>query len=201
MPVYHGKLLELLAVDTEDNQSFLRIKLSFEEDIELLWRIDHDTAASLKTVASFEQSHKYRLSFSSSWDVTKNQYVSSLTRTYRDQSEKIYFSCSESYVNSLHTIKSSDQSSHIHALPFLSSQLQPITHVKQRKAPTATRFYRKFSWAAVAMLVITSTILLGYFPMMNNTEFIKNISVKAKETDNEIPVDLMPRCKQQTSVE
>ena len=63
MSVYHGKLLELLAIDTVDNQPFLRIKLSFEEDIELLWKIDYDTAASLKTVASFEQSHKYRLSF------------------------------------------------------------------------------------------------------------------------------------------
>lgn len=184
MLAYHGKLLELLSIEQEANQPFLRIRLSFEQDIELLWEIDHDTAENLKAVTTLGQSHKYRLSFYSSWDSTNNQYVSFLTKTYRNQSKKIYFSCSEVYINGLKSIKSSEKISHIHTLSFLSTDSQSIV-----KVAGPNRLFRKFSWVAVAMIAITTTVLLGYSPM-NNIELIENTKVKAESTNSEIFVDL-----------
>lgn len=189
MLVYHGKLLELLSIDKEANQPLLRVRLSFEQDIELLWEIDHDTAENLQAVTMLEQSHKYRLSFHSSWDSINKQYVSFLTKTYRDQSEKIYFSCTEAYVNELNAIKSSEQMSQIQALPFLSAYPQPIDFVKQETVKP-TKFYRKSSWIAVAMIAIASTIFLAFSPIIK-LEFIKNITVKAKDATNEPFVNLV----------
>ncbi len=189
MSVYKGKLLELLSVDREANESFLRIRLSFEQDTELRWKIDHETAENLKAVTALGQSHKYRLSFYCSWDPTKNQYVSFLTRTYRDQSDKIYFSCSKTYISGLNAIKCSEQNSQVYTLPFLSIASQPIDHVKQ-KIVSPKRLYRKSSWIAVAMLVITSAIFWSYSPIYE-AKLIENTIVKAKDVDSEVLVDLM----------
>ena len=189
MLAYHGKLLELLSIDKVDNSPFLRIRLSFDQDIELLWEIDQDTADNLKAVTTLEQSHKYRLSFYSSWDSSNNQYVSFLTKTYRNQSEKIYFPCTEAYVNGLNAIKSSNRISQIQELPFVSTHPQPIDFVKQETA-NPTRFYRKLSWIAVAMIVVTSTIFLAFSPS-TTLEFIENITVKAKDANSENFVDLV----------
>lgn len=188
MQAYHGKLLELVAIDTEANQPFLQIRLSFEQDIELLWKIDADTANHLKTVTTLGQSHKYRLSFSSFWDADQHQYMSFLTRTHRNQSEKIYFPCSEAYVNGLNAIKYSEQINQIQALHFLTNHSQHIHPVQQQKA-TPHRFSRKFSWIAAATLAITAIISFGNYPM-NNLEVIQNITVKANGADNETPLDL-----------
>ena len=190
MLAYHGKLLELLSIEKEANQLFLRVRLSFEQDIELLWTIDQDTAENLQAVTTLEQSHKYRLSFYSSWDPTNNQYISFLTKTYRDQSEKIYFSCAEAYVNGLNAIKSSEQMSQIQALPFLSvHSQQPIDFVKQETVKP-TKLYRKFSWIAVATIAIASTIFLAYSPIAK-LEFIENMTVKANDATSEPFVDLV----------
>ncbi len=187
MQAYQGKLLELVAIDTEASQPFLQIRLTFEQDIELLWKIDADTANHLKAVTALGQSHKYRLSFSSFWDANHHQYVSFLTRTYRDQSEKVYFPCSEAYVNGLNAIKYSEQISHIQALHFLTSHSQSIKPVQQKTMPN--RLFRKFSWIAVATILITATISYGHSPM-NKLEVIHNITAKANGANNEIPIDL-----------
>lgn len=189
MSVYHGKLLELLSIERKSNQSFLRIKLSFEQDIELLWKIDHDTAEHLKAVTVLGEFHKYRLSFHSSWDSTKNQNVSFLTRTYRDQSDRIYFPCSEPYVNGLNTIKYCNQMRQIHNLPFLTITPLPIEHLEQ-EVVSATRFNRKFAWTAVAMMSAVSTILLSY-SLIFKTELAENSIVKAEALSNEARVQLV----------
>lgn len=47
MSVYRAKLLELLSVEKEHNQSYLKIKLSYDQEIELFWEIDNHTADHL----------------------------------------------------------------------------------------------------------------------------------------------------------
>src|SRR5690625_31788 len=98
MSVYHGKLLELLSIDEQSEKTFLRIRLTFENDVELLWEIDTVTADKLKAVTVFNENDKYRLSLQSPWKSNTGQHVSFLTKTYREQSERIYFSCTKEYV-------------------------------------------------------------------------------------------------------
>ena len=105
MPIIQLKLLELLSVEQVNEQSFLHTKLTFEGPTELSWPIDDETAESIKTAINAEDGIKYRLSLSYNWNESKSHYTSFLTRTFRNQSEKVYFTCSLQYVNYINEIK------------------------------------------------------------------------------------------------
>ncbi|CAH0344931.1 polysaccharide deacetylase family protein [Bacillus sp. CECT 9360] len=197
MPVYFGKLLELLSIERESEQSFLRVRLSFGQEVELLWEIDDHTAESLESMAVLEDHYRYRLSLHGSWDSAKLEYISFFTKTHRDRSEKIYFSCSEKYVEGLNFIKSIESINEIHALPFLPVD-QPADEPEQvqEKKPVTFRYNPKLAWAAVIMISVISTILLGYSVHSNKDEIalaqkssLKDVteqaSVKQKEKDIE----------------
>lgn len=160
---YIGKLLELLSIERDSVQAFLRVRLSFEQEVELLWEIDDHTAESLESIEVLDDRYKYRLSFQGSWDPAKQGYISFLTKTHRDQSEKIYFSCSEKYAEGLNFIRSIETINDISALPFLPVD-QPADKPEQveEKKPATIRYNPKLTWTAIIMISIISTILLGY---------------------------------------
>lgn len=174
MAVYHKKLIELLEVDKSQEKSFLRVRLSFEQDVELLWEVDNDTVNNIRKETEFGKSFKFRLSFHSSWDPIKNQYVSFLTRTYRDKSDRIYFSCSEDYVKALNTIKHRKEINNIDTLSFFSFNLSDVNMPDSEQEHKQTgivpkQYYRKFTWAAVALVSVISTILFGYSVLASKT--------------------------------
>ncbi|GAA0136264.1 hypothetical protein YSY43_31050 [Paenibacillus sp. YSY-4.3] len=158
--VYQVKLLELHSVHKELNHSYLRVKLTSDQETELLWHIDEETAESLLSIIDPEGVYKYRLSFHSSWNSAKNQYESFLTKTYRDQSERVYFSCSEAYVSGLNAIKNNEPASEIQTQAAVSeaSARQESRAAKEIRPP---KLQRKLTWSAVALLSLVFTILLG----------------------------------------
>ncbi|MBZ4668480.1 MAG: peptidoglycan-N-acetylglucosamine deacetylase [Epulopiscium sp.] len=116
MSVYHGKLLELVAVKKKDEKYFLHIRISFEQDIEVYLEIDEYTFINLINITNFGGRYKYRISFNTIWNETKKQHIGVLIQTYREQSEQICFPCSEEYINKLNAIKNLQ---HIHDLEQL----------------------------------------------------------------------------------
>ncbi|SDQ07590.1 polysaccharide deacetylase family protein [Virgibacillus salinus] len=189
MSVYHGKLIELIDIETNAEQSFLRVKLSFEQDTELIWKVTNNTAESLKEITTSDQHYKHRLSFYSSWDPIRKCYVSFLTRTYRDQSDKVYFACSEEYVKALHEIKLIQKTEDIENIACLSfNQLESVELEQAPKQDVSKpkKYKHKMTWAAVALVGIISTILFGY-----SSQALKNLSdekptANAETTNSEL---------------
>ena len=157
MSVYLVKILELLSLNIEFDQSVLRVRLSTEHDVELLWEIDQFTAEHLKALTVLGGQYKYRLSFHSSWDSNKNHYISFLTKTYKDQSEKIYFPCSEAYVNGLKAIKCNEHITQISIVTPLSETPSP-TDLLETEVVAPKKFNRKFAWISVALMCVLTVI-------------------------------------------
>ncbi|MNO52743.1 Peptidoglycan-N-acetylglucosamine deacetylase [compost metagenome] len=181
MSVYQGKLLELLAVVTEDHQSFLRVQLLSEQEVELLWQIDANTAENINAAIEPDGVYKYRLSFHSLWDSSKQQHISYLTKTYCDQSDRVYFACSESYVNGLRSIKNDVPISQIRQLSK-SSQLQPTAPSRETKKMLPKKLKVKLTWAVAALASIIFIVILGsiapsYIYMSANGKNSKTASV------------------------
>lgn len=175
MSIYHGKLIELLSIKRTIDKTFLQIRLVFNEEVELLWEIDNDTANLLDSIIG--ENYKYRLSLHSSFDQYARVYSSYLTRTYRDKSEKVNFICSEEYHNRLHTIKHIVNLESIIALPYISSNQQ----LKVEESSSRNQ-YAMVGWIAVAMISLISTILIGYIShsCINKTLFCEQTPVKAE---------------------
>jgi peptidoglycan/xylan/chitin deacetylase (PgdA/CDA1 family) len=187
MSVYSGKLLELKGIKNESNTYFLQIRLSFEQDIEFLWEIDQYTAESLKSLIQFDEKHKYRLSFNNSWDIIKKQHTSMVTRTYRDQSDFISFSCSEDYIDNLNVIKHCNDTDDLDKLIFISTNLvsinEPHEEVKnEEKIPKSyTGKFRKMSVATISLLFVIFFSYLSHIYLND-----KQVLARSIQSDNEI---------------
>lgn len=163
--VYQVKLLELHSVYRDSNQSHLRIKLISDQETELIWNIDDATAENLQAIIDPDPEgiYKYRLSFNSSWNSAQNQYLSCLTKTYRDQSERIFFSCSEAYVSELNSLKNNEPLSQISQIQVQSSLPKALTpHVSVARQLVHTKKYNpKLIRSAIGVLSLILLILLG----------------------------------------
>ncbi len=198
MSMYRSKLLEILAIERNANKSYLHTKLSFNETIEILLEVDDETAANLLAVTSFEGKDKYRLSLHSFWDSAQKKYMSYITKTYLDQSERIYFSCSEEYVNHIDSIKTSKQITDLLELPYICiykeslEQLQkaPSQEMKQEEKESS-RFIFRFSWGKFALISVTVMILFGFkfsnVTYVNTLEENENVTVNAESVDKVVP--------------
>lgn len=184
MSVYIVRLLELLSFDIEYNQSVLRVKLSAEHDVELLWEIDQYTAEHLKALTVLGGQYKYRLSFHSSWDSNKNHYISFLTKTYKDQSEKIYFPCSEAYVNGLKAIKCNEHITQISIVTPLSETPSPIDLLETEVA-APKKFNRKFAWISIALMCVLTIISVDN-SFLHKVEIKEITNVKSESISKEI---------------
>ncbi|MGD8190512.1 polysaccharide deacetylase family protein [Brevibacillus ginsengisoli] len=185
MAVYHEKVLELVAIETINEKSYLRIKFFLEQEVELFWETDSDTAANLMTVTEFDENHRYRLSLHTTFDETKQQWMSFITRTYRDKGDRIYFTCSVHYKNDLEAIKNTQSINDLNRLPFLSVNLSETddNKIKQNyelKEPVISKANKNTpKWVIVAMISVILVILFGHF---NNPYFNKksNNTIVAK---------------------
>ncbi|MFX3673632.1 MAG: polysaccharide deacetylase family protein [Paenisporosarcina sp.] len=192
MSDYRSKLLELLSVVKESNDSFLKVRLIDEEEVELLWEIDHETAENINAVTILDESYKYRLSFHSSWDPIKKQYKSFLTKTYRDHSEKINFLCSEAYVSGLNSIKSNEKIRQIKNLTHLPTNLKQLEPSETEKV-NPYKLSTTFGWIVAAVLSIIFIVLFVYSYIFNpvptdhpkvNVENISKVVPAVKNSDN-----------------
>ncbi|WP_164667295.1 polysaccharide deacetylase family protein [Virgibacillus doumboii] len=197
MAVFYNKLIELLNIETHAEQSYLRIRIASDQDLELLWKIDNATAENLKAATVFDGNYRYRLSFNGSWDYGKEQYVSFMNRTYRDQSEKVYFTCSEDYVKALEAIKRQEINS-MDNLSFLSMNLpqeEEPKQVQELQEPEKTQPKRKnhkFTWVAAACISVISIVLIGfsghtYFAQKESTD--EKVVAEAKMNESKANVE------------
>ncbi|ADU28523.1 polysaccharide deacetylase family protein [Evansella cellulosilytica] len=192
MLAYGVKLLELLSIDKTAEKSFLKIRLVLDEEVVLFWEIDDDTASYLVGLTLREEGHKYRLSFHSSRNSVNNRNISWLTKTYKDNSERINFTCSDDYINQLKRIKSIEKIKDIDALPFLTSALKE--EKDEQVAEEDTLYLRRPAWRIALILSITILTVFSfssykYFynpvygdnPKLINEYEKKEITLKKKE--------------------
>lgn len=168
MHSYPGKLLELLYVENESANPCIGVRLTFEQPIELKWSLDPFTADQIKAVTENAGTYKYRISFRSFWNSSQQCPYSSLTRSYRDHSETIYFACSESYTGQLQSIKELARLSDLHDLSsFITSVSEPTKNLEKEKV-VRSRSWVKFSRVAVTLGLIAFA-LLADFPRYMHT--------------------------------
>lgn len=172
MPVYHGKLLELKGVNCISDNHFLHVRLSFEQEIEMFWKVDEYTAENLKSVAKFDDKYRYRLSFKNFFDITHNQGISVLTRTYCEQSEQLHFLCSEDYINNLNSIRTCNNVSELDKLVFTSTDFSPMDEPQEEEEDeekvklnidvAPKQHTHKIAPIAVAVFSVIFFLLFGY---------------------------------------
>lgn len=196
MPVYREKLLELKSIENNSDKYFLQIRLSFEQDVEMLWEIDEYTAKNLKAITQFDGKYKYRLSFNNSWNEVQKQHISLLVPTYCEQSYPIYFSCSEDYINKLMAIKHCQNINDLGKIPFASENFELVyedyeekkKHEKANDNNLHKKFIPNFTFASVALMSIIFIILFSYsnHNCLNKTTFNEKVLAQAIQLDNEI---------------
>lgn len=174
MHLYSEKLLELLAVQTETEHPQIILRLSTtQESIELIWGVDEALAHQFSEIMNTDQTkqYRYRLSFLSHWDPIQQCYYSSLTKTFRDQSEKIVFRCSEGYVLKLHEIMSITKLRKLRSTALnTQDQQNKADKNKSRLAITITSLF------------IAGILCVSSYVYLSQTVFAKNAS------DDHVPI-------------
>ncbi|OEH92016.1 polysaccharide deacetylase family protein [Bacillus solimangrovi] len=181
MSIYTSKVLELLAIEQELNKYYLKLRLSLDQDIEMRWEIDYETATNMKNITTFSEHYKYRLSLQSAHELGTNNHISFLTKTFKEHSERIAFVCSEQYVQRLHVIKDTQQLNEIIGLTFLSfqntnEQEESIREQPKRKASINNY---KLSWLTACVFLLTVTFLVVHMGNSNSVaeEFSKESQI------------------------
>lgn len=217
MTTYRGKLLELKSIENESGKYCLNVKLSFEQNIDMLWEIDEYTAENIKIITKFDDKHKYRLSFNGSCDFSQNQYTSILTRTYRDQSESLCFLCSKEYIDNLTVIKHSQHISELYDPTFTFTNIESANIQEENKEESdednihnkyiSRSRQRLITAASIILIILFSSLGCIYFnrisfnekalaeSIQQDTEANGEGLVQAIELDNEanenIPVQII----------
>lgn len=185
------KVIELVAIHKKGEHFFLQIKMLFEEELEFFWRVDETIATQLQAVTNFEKKFKYRLAYYTFWNPTQKEYRSYITKTFLEHSERVYFSCSEEYINEIECLKQIQETVDIHALSFLSVQLPSKQDLKAEQSEEGQNeaeensdkpSLRKMAWIASILIAICS---IGYFEYMN-LSFNKAGQVEAKESNSKV---------------
>lgn len=116
----NGKVLELLAIQQDNDNWHLHTRIiSIGHQMEVLWEVDTYTADHLTALCDFSGNHKYRLSFNTSVDSVKSQITSTVSKTYRDISNRLIFICSKEYQNQLEEIKNTVNDQDLLKLSFI----------------------------------------------------------------------------------
>lgn len=126
MSINFVKLVELQSINQNSDKPYLHIKIYLDQELELFWEIDSFTQSSLQTVCEFDGVHKYRLSLRTKASAGTGHYISDVTKTYLNNSNRLSFSCSEEFKNQLELMKQCASSSQLLQLPFLSKNLPSI---------------------------------------------------------------------------
>lgn len=190
MSVYQEKLLELKSIENKSNKYFLKVRLSFKQDIDMLWEVDESTAENLKSITRFDEKHKYRLSFNTSLDFVQNQHMGFLVPTYCEQSNYISFLCSEDYINKLMAIKYCQDIKDLDKIPFVFENYEEEKKQEQViiKEKVHKKYIPKFTFGSVTLMSIVFVILFSYIShiYLNKTTFNEKALAQAIQLDNEI---------------
>jgi len=163
MSDYSGNILELISVDHQPDMAVLHIKQTGAEEKEIIWNIDAETGAHLKTLMTGEVVYKYRLSFQYNYISIKKQYVSTLSRTYRDKSEKLYLLCSESYIHGLKALRQGQLTNEMK--PFVKEPIElpvPEEPLQAEGKRFTLKAYYPLVWAAITFLIIAAMMLIPW---------------------------------------
>lgn len=183
MSNYQFKMIELLSIIHNEDQSYLRIKLFVEQAVELRWEIDKVTAKNIGKLIGSCRECKYRLSFNYSFNSIGKQFISTLTKVYRDQSEQMTFVCTEKYINSLKAIKNIQMIDEWGEVPTLSSHSTNHYSESSEDDLPISKLYRLGIWTTVLIATILMTFFLGSdHSYVKKVAFAQKLQVK-KEND------------------
>lgn len=194
MPIYHGKLLELEAIEKRSAKTYLRIKLLFEEEFDIYLEVDSFTAKNINSFIHLDEKYKYRLSFNNYFDVIKQQPVSTLTKTYRDHSEKMSFSCSKEYISMLKSIKDIQHVDDLDKLTFISKNLEMVYRKEKEEILKPIQNMKtknnihKFVRLSFISLTAIFVIFFGYLSTisLSETSINENVLAQSIQFDNEV---------------
>lgn len=168
MTFYYGKVIELVAMKNHNGQSYLQINLSFLKQASvLLWKIDNETTESLRQNVEFDGNVKYRLSLHTALDPIKKQYISFITKTHLNVSERISFACSADFKDHLNSIKNIQSLGDFGKLPFLSIDSSATGSQKSNRKNRANMLKGEkpsFKWlisAVISIIVVILPLLLN----------------------------------------
>lgn len=190
MSISHGKLIELKGIKKTSKKTFLDINLLFEKDIDMFLEIDEFTGENIKIIFDNDTKYKYRLSFYSYFDSIKGENVSSLTKTYLDESIKIYFPCSEDYISNLNSIRQAKSISDLDSLNFLSIDMKSKDSIledpKIRGTPknTVNKSLRLSFISFGIIFIMFFTFLLAAF--LNQNVINEKVIAESIHLDNDI---------------
>ncbi len=168
MSDYIKKLMELREIKYLESEYFLDIRLSYVKDLNLLWKIDEYTADNLKSILETKGDFRYRISFLIPFDLNEGQSVGLLARTFRENSEEIYFACSKEYIENLKIMKSVrnlknlDKKTFIFEKPLEIEQIQKVQLEK-----IARKIKPKYRLASIPMAFVMLIFLTSFSHLDN----------------------------------
>ena len=177
----NGKVLELLSIEQDNDRWYLHTRIiSFGQQIEVLWEVDEYTAHQLTVICDFSGNHKYRLSFKTAVDTSKSQMTSTLSKTYRDISNRLSFICSIEYQKQLEDIKNTLNEQDLLKLSFLhvpqtdvQTPSENVTIIKNNKPK------KSIKWASIGLISVIF-LFFGYSTYSNKTADSKTVNAKIK---------------------
>ena len=156
------KVLELLAIEQNNDIWHLHTRITlFGKQIEMLWEVDEYTAHQLTSLCEFSGNHKYRLAFKTSVDSSRSQITSTVSKTYRDISNRLSFICSPEYQKQLEEIKNAHDKQDLLDLSFIH-----LLHIdgqlpSENVVPIYTKPKKAAKWVSMG-LVSALFLFFGY---------------------------------------
>ena len=179
----NGKVLELLAIEQDNEKWHLHTQIiSFGQQMEVHWEIDAYTAQNLTGLCDFGGNHKYRLSFKTSVDSTKSQITSTVSKTYRDISNRLVFICSTEYQKQLEEIKSSLSNQDLLKLSFIHVPQTDVQMPSENVTPIPNKRKKAIKWASIG-LISAVFLLFGYSTYLNKPVDSKTVNAEIKTTE------------------
>lgn len=183
MSVYE-KVLELLAIEQDNDKWHLHTRIiSFNQQMEVLWKVDEFTAHHLTVLCDFSGNHKYRLSFKTSVDSAKSQITSTVSKTYRDISNRLIFSCSTEYQKQLEEIKNTLNEQDLLKLSFIhvpqtdvQTPSETVTIIKNNKQK------KTIKWVSMGLISVIF-LFFGYSTYLNKVADNKTVNAEIKTSE------------------
>lgn len=176
--------IELLGIHKKENQFYLHINLVLDQEIELFWKIDEAMAIPLKEITNFEKKYNYRLYNYTFWNPAQKQDRSYLIKTFHEYNERLYFTCTEAYVQELDQLKHIQSITQIHTLPFLSTKL-PDEQKVEVKTKRTTWHFKPYQKLSLITATVISVIFFGYFWYTSLADH-KTEQVEAEEANSKV---------------
>ena len=180
----NGKVLELLAIQQDNDNWHLHTRIiSIGHQMEVFWEVDTYTADHLTALCDFSGNHKYRLSFNTSVDSVKSQITSTVSKTYRDISNRLIFICSKEYQNQLEEIKNTVNDQDLLKLSFIHVPYTEVQTPSENETIVKNNKQKKpIKWASIGLISVVF-LLFGYSTYLNKVTDSKTVNAEIKTTE------------------